>query len=324
MRILQVADGPIYHLAYAPDGKSLVIQDGEIDSGQQEHIPPVRAVRWWSWPGGVEEHVWEVGGPVTFSPDHGLAVAMLDPEEWEWDVYDGRTLQRVPEIEGPGGWVEFGFSHDSRWLMQVKRNSASSPICTAVQMPRSRWITPVARPENAAPVSYLPGWAVFAAGGDSAEVVVAPGDEAGGFHFDEEDERFIILPPDEWSWIRRTLFLDEHTVLSLGVPVTYSEEPSTSGPGRGAVWDIPSRSMKLALGGHTDRITDLALTADRQSLASAGLDGQVIFRDTATWSIRKSYAWDLGPLHAVAVAPDGQTCAAGSADGRVVVWDVTE
>ncbi len=35
-----------------------------------------------------------------------------------------------------------------------------------------------------------------------------------------------------------------------------------------------------------------------------------------------AYDWEVGRLAAVAFAPDGMTCAAGSEDGQVVVWDV--
>jgi hypothetical protein len=35
------------------------------------------------------------------------------------------------------------------------------------------------------------------------------------------------------------------------------------GPGRCAIWDINARAFKMPLAGHTARITDLAVTADR-------------------------------------------------------------
>ena len=37
---------------------------------------------------------------------------------------------------------------------------------------------------------------------------------------------------------------------------------------------------------------------------------------------RQRFAWDVGPVQALAFAADGLTCAAGGATGRVVLWDV--
>ncbi len=76
MRVLKVADGPIYRLSYTPEGRQLVLQPG-LQAPEGEETEPVRSVRWWSWPEGREEFAWEVEGPVTFSPDHGLLVARL-------------------------------------------------------------------------------------------------------------------------------------------------------------------------------------------------------------------------------------------------------
>jgi WD40 repeat protein len=65
-------------------------------------------------------------------------------------------------------------------------------------------------------------------------------------------------------------------------------------------------------------------SADGTRAVTVGLDGLATLRDTQTWDVRKTFAWDVGRLHAAAFSPDGGTCAAGSEDGRVVVWDVIE
>ncbi|HEY8503855.1 MAG TPA: hypothetical protein VIL46_04695 [Gemmataceae bacterium] len=46
--------------------------------------------------------------------------------------------------------------------------------------------------------------------------------------------------------------------------------------------------------------------------------------DPATLRPLHTFKWKLGPLGAVAYSPDGALAAAGSQDGRIVVWDVDE
>jgi WD40 repeat protein len=65
-----------------------------------------------------------------------------------------------------------------------------------------------------------------------------------------------------------------------------------------------------------------AFSPNGEVLAVARQDGSVEFRDPRTLAVRRAYQWKLGPLTAVAFAPDGLTCAAGGRRRRVVVWDV--
>ena len=44
--------------------------------------------------------------------------------------------------------------------------------------------------------------------------------------------------------------------------------------------------------------------------------------ETKTWTETKTFAWKAGAITCLAVAPDGLTAAAGTATGKVVVWDV--
>lgn len=44
--------------------------------------------------------------------------------------------------------------------------------------------------------------------------------------------------------------------------------------------------------------------------------------DTNTWQEAETFDWRIGPITCLSVSPDGLTAAAGSATGKVVVWDV--
>jgi WD40 repeat protein len=66
-----------------------------------------------------------------------------------------------------------------------------------------------------------------------------------------------------------------------------------------------------------------AMAADlhgRFLLTASG--SSVIVWDPKTWKIAKTYDWKAGPITCLAVGPDGLTAAAGTATGKVVVWDV--
>ena len=69
-------------------------------------------------------------------------------------------------------------------------------------------------------------------------------------------------------------------------------------------------------------LTGFAFTPDGQHLLTSSTDGTVCRFDTTDFALADRLAWGLGPLHSVAVAPDGLTAAAGGDAGRVVVWDV--
>jgi YD repeat-containing protein len=72
------------------------------------------------------------------------------------------------------------------------------------------------------------------------------------------------------------------------------------------------------------RVTDFAYHPDGRVLCAVFADGQARFLDPRTGAVRESFKWAKRPrpLHSVAFAPDGLTCAVGAENGKVVVWDV--
>ena len=67
---------------------------------------------------------------------------------------------------------------------------------------------------------------------------------------------------------------------------------------------------------------EAAFTPDGRKLVTVSMDGTARVWDTATWACERAFAWDVGPLRAVAVAPDGARAATAGDAGRVVVWDL--
>ena len=95
----------------------------------------------------------------------------------------------------------------------------------------------------------------------------------------------------------------------------------TRGGGTVAVWDVASGDEIARLSGPKS-LTGFAVTPDGQHLLTSSTDGTVCRFDAHTFALADRLAWGLGPLHSVAVAPDGLTAAAGGDAGRVVVWDL--
>lgn len=68
--------------------------------------------------------------------------------------------------------------------------------------------------------------------------------------------------------------------------------------------------------------TGLAVHPDGRRVLATGNDATVREYDAATLQELRAYAWKVGRLRSVAIAPDGLTAAAGSDTGKVVVWDL--
>jgi WD40 repeat protein len=67
-----------------------------------------------------------------------------------------------------------------------------------------------------------------------------------------------------------------------------------------------------------------AFTPDGRRFLTASNEETVKCWDTATWTLVREYAWQIGGLASVAVAPDGMTAAAGGEKKKVVVWDLDD
>ena len=92
------------------------------------------------------------------------------------------------------------------------------------------------------------------------------------------------------------------------------------------VWPVADETgplLKIAAGtGRSPIIWAVTWTADARTLLTAGNDGFVRMWDAGTGAELRSFNWEIGKLYCAAFSPDGLTCAACSAKGQVVVWDV--
>lgn len=94
------------------------------------------------------------------------------------------------------------------------------------------------------------------------------------------------------------------------------------------LWDAASRTERLRLVGHTDRINDLAWRRDGRTTLSGSSDGQVILWDLTTGQEVRRFRGHSGVVRAVDLSPDGQVVASGGfagqdmlAPGELILWD---
>jgi hypothetical protein len=69
------------------------------------------------------------------------------------------------------------------------------------------------------------------------------------------------------------------------------------------------------------RFRQVAFHPSGTSLAAVNGRTSVSLIAVPSFAVAKTFAWGIGPLHSVAFSADGTLGAAGSGDGRIVVWD---
>lgn len=107
--------------------------------------------------------------------------------------------------------------------------------------------------------------------------------------------------------------------------VRFLPDARLAAAGASKVYVLPARGGKpqFELGGTGQaRVNDLLVSGDGLRIVAAMSNGTVRVWDTATGEPRQTYAWGVGGVSTVALAPDGLTGAAAGSKGRIVIWDV--
>lgn len=144
------------------------------------------------------------------------------------------------------------------------------------------------------------------------------------FNDDREHPRQAIQVRDPWTGgVRVSIPCD---------PADPVEQLAFTAAGRRLVVRTRSRVVKLfdadtgraageLVGKGRAFVTGVAVSP-AGPIATSRTDGTVTVWDPDTLRVVTRYDWQLGRLASVAFSPDGTLAAAGTEDGRVVVWDV--
>lgn len=277
-------------LVFSPDGRLLA-----TTAGQSKLV--------WLWDATTGALVRKLAGQeypakaVAFAPD-GKHVAGMQagPDICVWEVETGQLVSRL-EIDS-GGTKSLAFAPDGRSLVRG-RHRWTDPTRPA----------PAPRPPDTSTagggdlMGFAPsGRFVYTSG--SLVNVAAPEPGAPSRRFHDPDGRAVV---NDFAFAR-----DESRLA-----VAYQSATA-------AVFDLTAPGAKyVLLKGHKGKqVRAIGFAADGNTVVTAGIDGTCRFWDATTGAQLREFDFGLGVIATAAFAPDGLTCAVGSAKGAVVVWDL--
>jgi WD40 repeat protein len=294
MRLLKVGTGRVRGLAFTPDGRTLIAQDGD---GKL-----TRAVRWFDLAGGVEPaSVSLVVSDLALTADRRRFAALEFEDGIEsvslWSAAARRRTARLTWQPARGGRV--AFAPDARALVV-----SGWAELTVWELPARRPRLLALGPDNrgAMCLAFSPDGAWLACGGYGG-VLLWPGGRG---------RRTARLYRTDHRWARALAFAPDGRSLATAFARTVF------------VWDVGRAAVAARLRGHTGEVNAVGYSPDGRLLASAGNDGTLRLWDPAGGPPRWELPGGAGRLSAVAFSPDGLTVAAGGEHGRVVIWDVDE
>ena len=281
--------GPVWSVAYAPDGATLATggDDGTVRiwdarTGQQQHqltghTGPV-------YVGGLRPRRRHPGLPAAATARCGSGMPAPASSSTSSPATPARC-GRWPTPPTAPPWPP----------------AATTARCgSGMPAPASSSTSSPATPARCTSVAYAPDGATLATGGDDGTVRI---------------------------WDART-GQQQHQLTGHTGPVyavAYAPDGATLATGGDdgtvRIWDARTGQQQQQLTGHTGPVYAVAYAPDGATLATGGDDGTVRIWDARTGQQQHQLTGHTGAVYAVAYAPDGATLATGGGDGTVRIWD---
>ncbi len=277
----------VQQLAFSPDGASLATC-GSMP-GACVADPVTGTARW-----QTGRTRYSVSG-LAYSPD-GTRLAVV---EWnKLSVFDAHTGATLHECVGRGPAV--AFTPDGRSVVAGNTYPTTGASRTFLATGRSEPIGALVAVHFFHRFRYSPDGRCLAALGDSSLTLV--------------DETGALIASRPLS----------HPTGGVGALAFHPTAPVlvyTAGP-KLIVYDLEAQAPVAERKRSKKYPQDAAFTPDGKHLVTVSNERTAVFWETAGWTEVREFAWDIGQLKAVAVAPDGNRAACASDRGRVVVWDL--
>jgi WD40 repeat protein len=282
--------GPVYGLAFTPDGRLLTCSSDRLirlwDLGSQTEL------RRWACEKGTFS--------LAVSPDGRFVGWGGEREVTVWQTEGSRQ----PLIRGKGCWA-VAFSPSGKRFVAVGSGWSES----AWSLPSGKPLSLVA-PMEGDDVAYHPDGRTLATSVDS---------------YDEEENGTSCVRLLVAATGRELAVLTPSKPSEHGGPLVFSPDGrwlASLHAEAVVVWDVESRTEVARRAPNRKEMKGVAFTADGRRLLTAGHDELVRVWAAPNWEEVTSYAWKIGRIKSLAVSPDGTLAAAGGDRGKVMVWDL--
>jgi WD40 repeat protein len=312
MRLLTEYWHPVGKLTFSPDSRWLLATSRPGTDG----VYIAGAVRLWDLAAGTSQVLHQALFPV-FTPD-GRSVLYVDKDGGRqlFDLASGMAAPLTLPDREPGSFWRPLFAPDGSRLLSISHERA--PVVpggadvlywTAYPgwQPIGEWrlnerFDPALAPRHILAVAFSPDGKVLAT----------------------VSERGLLLFDVKTGKPSRQRDLDlKQTVHFLAYHPGGRQLAFGSGT-RVSVFDTRSWKQVAEVRQSRKHILSGAFTPDGRCLLTASNEETVKCWDTAGWFLKREYAWEIGALRSVAVAPDGMTAAAGGDSTEIIIFDLND
>jgi WD40 repeat protein len=304
MRIIDVCDAPIRTVAVSPDGRYVAASANRTFAVL--HWSTGEPVRRWVASTACSQIAFAPDGSWVAPgfPDQALELEMLDSEE---------TIRLMTATRAAGG---VAVAPDGKKLVATQFTGPNKARLAA-------WELPSLRPR---PQSEFDGWPPFQRLAFSRNGEFVAGIWSGVEHefrpvpaqfelrFARSGGRDYGYPPmrgPAYQAPGSVSFTHDSALCAFGWEDEFHVRDLSTGT---------SRELKYVKA----RFSDAAFTGSGRHFATVEDTGVLKFWDTQAWQVVHEYDWQCGPLTCLAFTADGSAGVCGTADGRLVQFDVDE